>query len=163
MGIIAVKWTLARERADIKQIRFVGIPQPAHFAARSPVAEQILSRTLKRQAHPLHMRIVGGLKSSLAPMQPAWFAGEQSIAAYYNATPATVDKLRGNAPWPWSQRHPRPAPMLRSVFADVSRACDDIWVIPPCGLWIVHGDTYVHGAFVSSTGELFSETTNWSS
>jgi hypothetical protein len=97
------------------------------------------------------------------PTQPAWYIGEQSIEAYYDATPASVEKVKGTIIGPGHndiQGQPQ---------------CPTTRIVPGCNngvygylgyptAWFMdrlQGDAYAHGAFVNRTGEMFSETTNW--
>lgn len=95
------------------------------------------------------------------PTQPAWFTGEQSIAAYYSATPASVAKLKGTLLGPSHndiQGHPDcagvPLGCVNGVYGYLGYPT--AWFMDQ-----LQGDSFAHGAFVSGTGEMFSETTNW--
>jgi hypothetical protein len=95
------------------------------------------------------------------PTQSPQTPGEQSVEAYYNATPNSVGKLKGT--------------LLGPSHNDVQGQPDCSHAAIPC----VHGvygylgyptawfmfqlqsDALAHGAFVNGTGEMFSETKNW--
>jgi hypothetical protein len=105
---------------------------------------------------------IDGSKDPISPpVQPSWFTGEQSIAAYYDATPASVNKLK--------------ATLLLGEHNDIQGQPDCPKNLTGCTngvygylgyptAWFMdrlQGDAYAHGAFVSGTGEIFSETKNW--
>jgi pimeloyl-ACP methyl ester carboxylesterase len=95
------------------------------------------------------------------PTQSPQTLGEESIAAYYKAVPAGVNKLKGT--------------LIGPNHNDVTGQPDCQAAKPPCvngvygylgypTAWFMdrlQGDAYAHGAFVSGTGEIFSQTTNW--
>ena len=95
------------------------------------------------------------------PKQSPQTSGEQSVEAFYNATPTTVHKLKGT--------------LIGPGHADISGQPDCSHAQFPCingvygylgypTAWFMdqlQGDTYAHGAFVNGTGEMFSETQNW--
>jgi hypothetical protein len=95
------------------------------------------------------------------PTQPASATGLQSVAAFYSAVPAGVTKVKGT--------------LIGPTHCDVQGVPNCTSTTIPCLLgvygylgyptaWMVfqlQGDSLAHGAFVNSTGEMFSETTNW--
>jgi len=95
------------------------------------------------------------------PKQSPGVTTEESIEAYYNAVPAGVPKLK--------------ATLIGPNHNDITGQPSCQTAVPPCvngvygylgypTAWFMdqlQGDAYAHGAFVSSTGEIFSETTNW--
>lgn len=95
------------------------------------------------------------------PTQPPSVTGLQSIAAFYDAVPAGVPKLKGT--------------LICPNHNDISGQPDCSTAVPPCAVgvygylgyptaWLMdtlQGDTYAHGAFVTGTGEIFSQTKNW--
>jgi len=96
------------------------------------------------------------------PTQLPGVTTEESIAAYYNAVPAGVPKLK--------------ATLIGANHNDITGqpSCQTA-VAQPCAngvygylgyptAWLMdrlQGDTYAHGAFINGTGEIFSQTTNW--
>lgn len=95
------------------------------------------------------------------PKQPPWFTGEQSIAAYYDATPAGVDKLKATL---LGGRHNDIAGQPDCPKDQIGCANGVYGYLGYPTAWFMdrlQGDVYAHGAFVSGTGEMFSETTNW--
>jgi hypothetical protein len=103
----------------------------------------------------------GSLDPISPPTQSPLISGEQSIAGYYNAVPAGVAKLKGTLRGP--------------THNDVTGQPDCAAAQPPCLIgvfgylgyptaWMMfqlQGDAVAHGAFVSGTGEMFSQTVNW--
>lgn len=95
------------------------------------------------------------------PTQSPQTPGEQSVEAFYNATPNSVRKLKGT--------------LLGPSHSDISGQPDCSHAQFPCingvygylgypTAWFMdqlQGDAYAHGAFVNGTGEMFSETQNW--
>jgi hypothetical protein len=95
------------------------------------------------------------------PTQTPQTSGEQSIAAYYDAVPGGVNKLKGT--------------LIGPNHNDVTGQPDCQTAVAPCvngvfgylgypTAWFMdrlQGDGYAHGAFVSGTGEIFSQTGNW--
>jgi hypothetical protein len=95
------------------------------------------------------------------PTQSPQVTTEESIEAYYNAVPAGVAKLKGT--------------LIGPNHNDVTGKPSCRTAVPPCvngvygylgypTAWFMdqlQGDTFAHGAFVSGTGEIFSQTTNW--
>jgi hypothetical protein len=103
----------------------------------------------------------GSLDPVSPPTQNASTTGEQSIAAYYNAVPAGVQKLKGT--------------LLGPTHNDVTGQPDCTHAQLPCIIgvygylgyptaWMMdrlQGSAAAHAAFVSGTGEIFSQPTNW--
>jgi len=103
----------------------------------------------------------GSLDPISPPTQSPQISGEQSIAGYYNAVPAGVAKLKGTLKGP--------------THNDVTGQPDCVAAQTPCLIgvfgylgyptaWMMYqlqGDAVAHGAFVSGTGEMFSQTLNW--
>jgi hypothetical protein len=95
------------------------------------------------------------------PTQPASATGLQSIAAFYSAVPAGIIKVKGT--------------LIGPTHCDVQGAPNCMPATIPCFLgvygylgyptaWMMfqlQGDSVAHGAFVTGTGEMFSETKNW--
>ena len=95
------------------------------------------------------------------PTQPASATGLQSVAAFYNAVPAGIVKVKGT--------------LIGPTHCDVQGSPTCTAATVPCLLgvygylgyptaWMrfqLQNDSYAHGAFVSGSGEIFSETKNW--
>lgn len=95
------------------------------------------------------------------PTQPPSATGLQSIAAFYNAVPAGIVKLKGT--------------LIGTTHNDVQGSPTCTGATVPCLLgvygylgyptaWMrfqLLNDNYARGAFVNGTGEIFSETKNW--
>lgn len=95
------------------------------------------------------------------PTQPAFLPGEQSIAAYYNATPSNVPKLKGTLRGP-SHNDVQGQPDCTKVPIGCVNGVYGYLGYPTA--WFMdrlQGDAFAHGAFINGTGEMFSETTNW--
>lgn len=103
----------------------------------------------------------GSLDPVAPPSQGATVTGEQSIAAYYAAVPAGVPKLK--------------ATLIGPTHNDVSGQPDCKHAQQPCIVgvygylgyptaWMMdrpQGSVTAHAAFVSGTGEIFSQPLNW--
>ena len=95
------------------------------------------------------------------PTQSPQTPGEQSVEAFYNATPNSIPKVKGT--------------LLGPSHNDVQGQPDCSHAAIPCSngvygylgyptAWLMYqlqGDALAHGAFVNGTGEMFSETKNW--
>ena len=95
------------------------------------------------------------------PTQPAWLPGEQSIAAYYNATPVSVAKLKGTLRGP-AHNDVQGQPGCTNVPLGCVNGVYGYLGYPTA--WFMdrlQGDAFAHGAFINGTGEMFSETANW--
>jgi hypothetical protein len=95
------------------------------------------------------------------PTQPAWFTGEQSIAAYYDATPASVDKLKGTLLGPGHNDIQGRPDCPKDLIGCVNGVYGYLGYPAAWFMDRLQGDSYAHRAFVSGTGEMFSETANW--
>jgi hypothetical protein len=81
--------------------------------------------------------IDGSNDSISPPTQPSWLTGEQSIEAYYAATPTNVEKVKGTIIGPGhNDIQGSPSVLLTGMFPGASTAYTDIWAIPRRGLWI---------------------------
>jgi hypothetical protein len=103
----------------------------------------------------------GSLDPISPPNQDVTVTGEQSIAAYYNAVPGGVQKLKGT--------------LIGPTHNDVTGQPDCTHAQQPCIIgvygylgyptaWMMdrlQGNAAAHSAFVSGTGEIFSQPTNW--
>ena len=95
------------------------------------------------------------------PTQPASATGLQSIAAFYSATPADIIKVKGTLIGPTHcdvqgvpNCTPTTVPCLLGVYGYLGYPT--AWMV-----FQLQGDSFAHGAFINSTGEMFSETKNW--
>jgi hypothetical protein len=95
------------------------------------------------------------------PTQGNNVTGLQSIQAFYDAVPNTVAKLKGTLVGPSHNDiggqpdcSRAPVPCINGVYGYLGYPT--AWFMDR-----LQGDTYAHGAFVNSTGEIFSEITNW--
>ena len=95
------------------------------------------------------------------PTQSPQVTTEESIEAYYNAVPAGVAKLKGTLIGPnHNDISGQPScqtasqPCVNGVYGYLGYPT--AWFMDQ-----LQGDAYAHGAFVSGTGEIFSQTTNW--
>jgi len=95
------------------------------------------------------------------PLQGNNVTGLQSIDAYYQAVPNSVAKVKGTLIGPSHNDvagqpdcSQAPFPCINGVYGYLGYPT--AWFMDR-----LQGDTYAHGAFVNSTGEIFSETTNW--
>jgi hypothetical protein len=105
--------------------------------------------------------IDGSLDPVSPPTQNASATGLQSIDAYYNAVPTGVQKLKGT--------------LLGPTHNDITGQPDCTHAQLPCTMgvygylgyptaWMMdrlQGNAAAHAAFVSGTGEIFSQPTNW--
>lgn len=95
------------------------------------------------------------------PTQPAAATGLQSIAAYYNAAPAGIIKVKGTLIGP-SHADVEGSPTCSTVALGCLLGVYGYLGYPTTWMMFqLQNDNYAHGAFVNGTGEIFSETTNW--
>jgi hypothetical protein len=93
--------------------------------------------------------------------QPSWVAGQQSVEAYYNAAPNNVVKLKGSLKGP-NHNDVQGQPDCSSVLIGCVNGVYGYLGYPTAWLMFqLQGDNYARGAFVSPSGEMFSETKNW--
>ncbi len=95
------------------------------------------------------------------PTQSPLIPGEQSIAAYYNAVPNSVPKLKGTLIGP-SHNDVQGQPDCTNVSIGCIKGVYGYLGYPTA--WFMdrlQGDAFAHGAFVKNSGEIFSETKNW--
>ena len=95
------------------------------------------------------------------PTQPASATGLQSIAAYYSAVPAGIVKVKGTLIGPTHcnvQGVPNCTPATVPCFLGVYGylGYPTAWM-----MFQLQNDNLARGAFVSGTGEMFTETKNW--
>jgi hypothetical protein len=95
------------------------------------------------------------------PTQLPSVAGSQSIAAYYQATPPGIGKVKGTLIGP-SHADVEGSPTCASVALGCVRGVYGYLGYPPAWMrFQLQNDSYAHGAFVNGTGEIFSEAPNW--
>jgi hypothetical protein len=95
------------------------------------------------------------------PTQLPVVTGEQSIDAYYNAVPGGVAKLKGTLIGP-NHNDVQGQPDCSTVpIACVNGVYGYLGYPTAWMMDRLQGDVFAHGAFVSGTGEMFSETKNW--
>jgi len=95
--------------------------------------------------------------------QASWVIGEQSIDGYYKAVPntSTIMKLKGTLIGP-NHNDVQGQPDCSSVPIGCVNGVYGYLGYPTAWfMYQLQNDTYAHGAFVSGTGEMFSETKNW--
>lgn len=95
------------------------------------------------------------------PTQSASVAGLQSIAAYYNAVPNSVKKLKGTLIGP-THNDVTGQPSCQTAAIPCFNGVYGYLGYPTA--WMMdqlQGDSYAHGAFVQTTGEMFTGTKNW--
>jgi hypothetical protein len=95
------------------------------------------------------------------PTQPASATGLQSIAAYYSAVTPGLIKVKGTLNGPTHcdvQGSPKctaaTVPCLLGVYGYLGYPT--AWM-----MFQLQNDNYAKGAFINTTGEMFSETQNW--
>ena len=95
------------------------------------------------------------------PTEPASATGLQSIAAYYDATPAGIIKAKGTLVGP-SHADVEGSPTCSTVALGCVLGVYGYLGYPTAWMrFQLQNDSYAHGAFVNGTGEIFSETANW--
>jgi hypothetical protein len=95
------------------------------------------------------------------PTQPPQITGEQSVEAFYNATPSGVMKLKGTLLGPNHNDITGQPDCSHAAFPCVNGVYGYLGYPTAWFMYQLQGDSFAHGAFVSGTGEMFSETTNW--
>jgi hypothetical protein len=95
------------------------------------------------------------------PTQSPQTTGEQSVEAFYNATPNTVRKVKGTLIGPNHNDITGQPDCSHAQFPCVNGAYGYLGYPTAWFMDQLQGDTFAHGAFVSGTGEMFLETTNW--
>jgi hypothetical protein len=95
------------------------------------------------------------------PTQPASLPGEQSIAAYYDATPTGVPKLKGTLRGPGHNDVQGQPDCAKVLIGCVNGVYGYLGYPTAWFMDRLQGDAFAHGAFINGTGEIFSETANW--
>jgi hypothetical protein len=94
-------------------------------------------------------------------LQQPGTVGEQSIDGYYKAVLAGVAKLKGTLIGP-SHNDVQGQPGCKKASIPCIDGVYGYLGYPTAWLmYQLQGDSYAHGAFVSGTGEMFSEIKNW--
>ena len=93
--------------------------------------------------------------------QPPAVIGEQSVQAFYDATPNTVRKLKGTLIGPSHNDITGQPDCSHAQFPCINGVYGYLGYPTAWFMDQLQGDAYAHGAFVNGTGEMFSETTNW--
>lgn len=109
---------------------------------------------------------VNGSASLISPsfqLDPCTVYTENSLTCLYNHTPASIPKVWATLEGanhtdvtgqPGCDTSPAPATCNNGVYGFLGYPT--AWLMDK-----LQGDSYAHGAFVSGTGEIFQETTNW--
>jgi hypothetical protein len=95
------------------------------------------------------------------PTQDPSAVGLQSIAAFYNAVPNSVRKLKGTLIGP---THNDVTGQPSCATAQVPCVDGVYGYLGYLTAWMMdqlQGDNFAHGAFVQGSGEIFTETKNW--
>lgn len=95
------------------------------------------------------------------PTQTPQTQGEQSVEAFYNATPNSVRKLKATLIGPSHNDITGQPDCSHAQFPCINGVYGYLGYPTAWFMDQLQGDTYAHGAFVNGTGEMFSETTNW--
>ena len=105
---------------------------------------------------------VDGSNDPIAPpTQPPFVIGEQSIAAYYNAVPNSVSKLKGTLIGPSHADVQGQPDCVKAPFGCINGVYGYLGYPTAWFMDRLQGDAFAHGAFVKNSGEMFSETKNW--
>jgi len=103
-----------------------------------------------------------GLISPSTQLLPWQVDGLQSNQAYYQAAPATVAKAWGTLTGP-NHNDPQGQPDCAAASSPCANGVYGYLGYPTA--WLMdrlRGDARAHSAFITGTGEIFTETTNWS-
>ncbi len=99
------------------------------------------------------------------PTQYSWESGEQSIKAYYDATPSGIAKVKGTLIGPdhldLIGQPDCPKDWKRLLFMCTDGVYGYLGYPTAWMMAQLQGDSYAAGALTKSGGEIFSETTNW--
>jgi hypothetical protein len=93
--------------------------------------------------------------------QPVAAIGEQSVQAFYDATPNSVRKVKGTLLGPTHNDITGQPDCSHAQFPCINGVYGYLGYPTAWFMDQLQGDTYAHGAFVNGSGEMFSETTNW--
>ena len=95
------------------------------------------------------------------PTQTPQTPGEQSVAAFYNAVPNNVPKVKGTLIGPNHNDVQGQPDCSHAAFPCVNGVYGYLGYPTAWFMYQLQGDAFAHGAFVNGTGEMFSETANW--
>jgi hypothetical protein len=95
------------------------------------------------------------------PTQTPQTSGEQSVQAFYDATPGSVRKLKGTLIGPNHNDVQGQPDCAHAMFPCVNGVYGYLGYPTAWFMYQLQGDAVAHGAFVNGTGEMFSETKNW--
>jgi hypothetical protein len=95
------------------------------------------------------------------PTQSPQTSGEQSVQAFYDATPSSVRKLKGTLIGPNHNDVQGQPDCSHASFPCVNGVYGYLGYPTAWFMYQLQGDPFAHGAFVNGTGEMFSETKNW--
>jgi hypothetical protein len=95
------------------------------------------------------------------PKQAPPATGEQSVEAFYNATPNSVLKMKGTLLGPSHNDVQGQPDCAHAAFPCVNGVYGYLGYPTAWFMDQLQGDALAHGAFVNGTGEMFSETANW--
>jgi hypothetical protein len=95
------------------------------------------------------------------PTQSSQTSGEQSVQAFYDATPGSVAKLKGTLIGPNHNDVQGQPDCSHAAFPCVNGVYGYLGYPTAWFMYQLQGDSFAHGAFVNGTGEMFSETKNW--
>lgn len=95
------------------------------------------------------------------PTQSPQTTGEQSVEAFYNATPGAVRKVKGTLNGPNHNDITGQPDCSHAQFPCINGVYGYLGYPTAWFMDQLQGDTFAHGAFVNGTGEMFSETQNW--
>ena len=95
------------------------------------------------------------------PTQSPQTPGEQSVEAFYNATPNSVRKVKGTLIGPNHNDITGQPDCSHAQFPCVNGVYGYLGYPTAWFMDQLQGDSFAHLAFVNGTGEMFSETTNW--
>jgi hypothetical protein len=106
--------------------------------------------------------LIDGSADAISPAeQPTWVPGEQSIAAAYDAVPAGVVKVKGTLKGP-NHNDITGQPSCHTAKWPCENGAYGYLGYPTAWMMAqLQGDTYARGAFITGSGEIFSETHNW--
>ena len=116
---------------------------------------------LNRRIGVLHRWLGGYSDLSANPVSAARVIGEQSVQAFYDATPNSVRKVKGTLLGPPHNDITGQPDCSHAQFPCVNGVYGYLGYPTAWFMDQLQGDSYADGAFVNGSGEMFSETTNW--
>ena len=103
----------------------------------------------------------GSLDLLISPPVQIQGNGEQSIAVYYSQVPGSVMKLKGTLIGPNHNDITGQPGGSNAVQPCVNGVYGYLGYPTAWFMYQLQADNYAHGAFVNGSGEMFSQTTNW--